>query len=395
MVTEEASQPVGDESIRRLTRELEERVKELDCLFAISDIVERSKGSLDRILQETCEVLPPSWEHADVACARIVLGDREFQSSNFREGEWIQGAELRVHGKKAGVVEVHYLEARPELDQGPFTQEERRLLGAVAERLGHVVERLFAERQLREAEEELRTRITHLTRVSTVGELASSIAHEVNQPLTAVATYAQACRRMIEAGNLGTTEVLDVLSRISEEALRAGEIIHRLRDLVRKGRSNASECDLNQLLRDVEPLASVDARMHDVKLLMSLELGLPHVLADGIQIQQVVLNLIRNGIDAMEDTPFDERDLEVVTRSYEGRKALVSVTDHGCGLPEIAEEDLFEPFFTTKKSGMGMGLSVSRSIVVSHGGRLWFSRNPEGGTTFSFTVPFASEVQDE
>ncbi|MFC1661257.1 sensor histidine kinase, partial [Gemmatimonadota bacterium] len=369
MATEELRQTSEYDPVRQLTRELEERVKELDCLFSISKIVERSGGSLDRILEATSEVLPPSWEHADVACARIILGDREFRSRNYREEQWVQQAQIRIHGKNVGIVEVCYLEARPEQNEGPFSREERKLLDAVAERLGHVAERLQAEKRLLKAEEDLRTRITHLTRVSTVGELASSIAHEVNQPLTAVATYAQACRRMVDAGMAGRDDVLDVLGRISEEALRAGEIIHRLRALVRKGRSKVVECDLNQLLREVEPLASVDARLHDVNLRVALEPDLPPVVADGIQLQQVVLNLIRNGVDAMEETPPHRRNLEVCTGSHDDREALVSVTDHGCGLPTTGEEDLFEPFFTTKESGMGMGLSVSRSIITAHGDR--------------------------
>jgi C4-dicarboxylate-specific signal transduction histidine kinase len=395
MATEETGKTSEHQSIIRLTRKLEERVKELDCLFAISDIVERSGGSLDRILEETAQILPPSGEHSEVAFGRIVLDDLEFRTPNYRDTPWTLVTELRVHGKKAGIVEVGYLEARPDQDDGPFSREERKLLSAVAERLGHVVERLGAERRLREAEEELRTRITHLTRVSTVGELASSIAHELNQPLTAVATYAQACRRMVETGTAGTGEVSEVLGRISEEALRAGEIIHRLRALVRKGRGQAVECDLNQLLRDVEPLASVDARMHDVNLRVGLEPGLPPVVADGIQVQQVVLNLIRNGVDAMEGVSPSGGELEVSTRSQNNREAVVSVTDHGSGLPEVAEDELFEPFFTTKESGIGMGLSISRSIVEAHGGRLWFSKNRDGGTTFSFTIPFAGEAGNE
>ncbi len=379
------------ETLSRVTHELKVRVKELNCVFGISEIVEGSGGSIERIMEGAVDLLPVSWEHPEVACARIRLGEREYRSERFAQGAAAQRADILVHGDRAGEIEVRYLEPRPARDEGPFTQGERKLLNAVAERLGHVVERLTAEQRLREQEEELRSRITHLTRVNTVGEMASSIAHEVNQPLTAIATYAQACRRLVETGSAEAGDVRAVLDRIGEEALRAGDIVHRLRALVRDQEREVVPCDLNQLLRDLKPLASVDARLNDVRLRFALEPGLRPVLADGVELQQVALNLIRNGIDAMADTARELRVLEVHTSSVANEEALVRVTDHGCGLAEDLDDELFEPFFTTKESGMGLGLSISQSIVAAHGGRLWYTRNADGGTTFSIAIPHAPE----
>ena len=389
--------PVNPEidPLAHIAHQLGERVKELNCLFGVSDIVERAGGSLERILQETAELLPLSWNHSDVACARIVLGKNDFRSESYREAMAIQKANIFVHGEKAGTIEISYLEPQPSQDEGPFTKEERRLLNAVAKRMGHIVERLTAEERLREKEEEFRERMTHFTRVSTMGEMASSIAHEVTQPLTAIATYAQACRRLVEGGMVETLDVLDVLERLSDEALRAGDIIHRLRALVRKREGHRVECDLARLLEEIRPLASVDARLHDLRLRFVFHPKLPPVLADCIQIQQVVLNLIRNGIDAMVDTSPDRRTLEVRVTPHDQIEVQVSVTDQGYGISETSEKTLFEPFFTTKEAGMGLGLSISRSIISAHGGRLWFSRNPDGGTTFFFTLPIASEVGDD
>lgn len=194
--------PLKPESdpVSHLAHQLEERVKELNCLFGISDIVERAGGSLERIFEEAVELLPKSWSYVDVACARIVLGEREYRSRSYAEPVATMRAEIVVLGEKAGAIEVSYWEPRPLEDEGPFIREERRLLNAVAERMGHVIERLTAEERLREKEEGFRERMTHFARVSTMGEMASSIAHEVNQPLTAIATYAQACRRMVEGG---------------------------------------------------------------------------------------------------------------------------------------------------------------------------------------------------
>jgi C4-dicarboxylate-specific signal transduction histidine kinase len=381
--------------VSHLAHQLGERVKELNCLFGISDIVEQAGGSLERIFQETVELLPQSWNHVDVACARIVLGEVEYRSKSYAEPVATLRTDIVVHGEVEGVLEVSYWEQRASQAEGPFGKEERKLLNAVAERMGHIVERLTAEERLREKEEEFREKMTHFTRVSTMGEMASNIAHEVNQPLTAIATYAQACRRLVDGGSVEAPEVLEVLERIGEEALRAGDIIQRLRGLVRRRDNEMIECDITQLLNEIAPLASVDARLNNVDLSFVLPEDAPQVLADGVQIQQVVLNLIRNGIDAMVDTAPEERSLEVRVRSVAVEEVQVSVTDQGCGIAETSDKILFQPFFTTKKAGLGLGLNISRSIITAHGGRLWFSRNPDGGTTFHFTLPAASEANDD
>jgi signal transduction histidine kinase len=388
--------PLASESeLAHLAHQLAEREKELDCLFGISDIVQRSGGSLQRILQGTVDLLPQAWTHADSACARIVLGDEDFRSEQYGEPASTQAADIVVGGEKAGTIEISYLMPRPPKAEGPFTREERRLLESVAGRTGNIVEWLSGEERIRKREEEFREKMTHITRVSTMGEMASSIAHEVNQPLTAIATYAQACRRLVEGGLAEAPEVMDVLGRIGDEALRAGDIIHRLRSLVRRRESEMVECDLNELLDEITSLASVDARLNEVELRFFLAPEAQAIRADGVRIQQVILNLIRNGIDAMIDTPPARRTLEIRTTPLDENEVQVSVTDQGCGLPETDEESLFEPFFTTKKAGLGLGLNISRRIISAHGGRLWFSRNPEGGTTFFFTLPTASETEDD
>ncbi len=384
----------GERSFLELQSELEERLKELNCLYGISEIVERSGGSLDVILQDIVELLPMSWAHPEISCARIVLGGTQFKTENHADTEWKQVAELRVHGEPAGKIEVSYLEEMSARFEGPFLAAERRLLNAVAERTGHIVERLRADKLLRHREEELRGRLTHLARVSTLGEMASSIAHEVNQPLTAIATYSQACRRLLESSEADAGEIIQVLSRVTEEALRAGGIIHRLKNLARRHESRLSECDINELIRDLEHLAAVDTRMHDIALELLLSESLPAVLVDGIQIQQVVLNLIRNAVDAMTETDAANRRITIRTQLREPM-VEVSVTDFGSGLPADCDEELFQPFFTTRRDGMGMGLSVSRSIVTSHGGRMWFTRNQGGGTSFFMTVPIVPEEEND
>jgi len=373
---------------------LEERVKELNCLYGISEIVEREGGSLPAILQGIANLLPTSWEYPSITCARIALKGTEFKSDNYSDSPWKQVAELRVHGEPAGFVEVSYLEERPQRGEGPFLLEERTLINAVAERTGRIVERLRANQFHQQREAELRNRLAHLTRVATMGEMASSIAHEVNQPLTAIATYTQACTRMMRAGTTDTEEILEILSRVTDEALRAGGIVHRLKDLMRRREGKRTECDVNSLIRDLEHLVSVDTRLHDVQLDLQLSESLPLVLVDSIQIQQVVLNLIRNAVDAMMDCVPEKREIVVRTVLRKGGKVEISVADTGCGLSPECEEEMFQPFFTTKEDGMGMGLSVSRSIVTSHGGQMWFSHNQDAGTTFHVTIPYIAENDD-
>ena len=236
--------------------------------------------------------------------------------------------------------------------------------------------------------------MAHITRVAVLGEMASTLAHEVNQPLTAIATYAQACHRLIHAKGIDASETLDVLARISNEAVRAGEIIHGLKDLVRKGQTRREECDVNEVILDVQPLMQIDAHGRDVQLRCELAGSLPTVMVDRVQIQQVVINLVRNAIDSMAETPQDRREVLLRTEVTEEGDIEVLVADRGCGIRTGEGEHIFETFHTAKARGMGMGLSISRTIVASHGGRIGYSENPGGGTVFYFDIPPATGGDD-
>lgn len=245
--------------------------------------------------------------------------------------------------------------------------------------------RLQAESEVRSH----RDRLAHVSRLHTMGEMATGIAHEVNQPLTAVSAYAQALRRMVEAGlPADDPDVTETLDQIAAEARRAGDIIHRMRNMVRKRESRREECDLNDIVRDVMELAELDARQHDVALDAELAPGLPPVSVDAIQIQQVILNLLRNGAEATD--PVEDRRGRVILRTLPGTvtgTVEVRVVDNGVGLPAGSEQSVFHQFVTTKESGMGMGLSISRTIITAHEGEMWVSRNPDHGATFHFTLP--------
>jgi two-component system sensor kinase FixL len=243
---------------------------------------------------------------------------------------------------------------------------------------------------LRHRDQEIREDQAHLTRVVMMGEMASIIAHEVNQPLTAIANYAHACHRLIDSGNIGDNETKATLERISKQAIRAGAIIHSLKDLSEKRLAKHEESDINSVVLDIQPLMQLDARVRDARLHLELGDSLPSLTIDRVQIQQVIFNLVRNAIDAMADTPTEQREVALSTHVTPEGDIEVRVADHGCGLPDCEEERMYESFFTTKKGGMGLGLSVSRKILASHGGQLEHRENEGGGTVFYFTLPPAT-----
>jgi two-component system sensor kinase FixL len=246
-----------------------------------------------------------------------------------------------------------------------------------------VTDRRHAEDEARQLQE----RLTHFSRLSTMGEMAAGLAHEINQPLSAIATYAQACQRFVKSPHRDDADVLEALEQISVQALRAGEVIRRLRNFVKNREVKREAVDCSRLLEDLRTLAETDARLHNVRLRLEAEPGLPTVYADPIQLQQVVLNLVRNAIDAMAELPMERREVMLTTRALPDGEIEVIVADHGTGLAPEASEHLFNPFFTTKSGGTGLGLAISRSIVRAHGGRLWHTPNDGSGARFHFTLP--------
>jgi len=253
----------------------------------------------------------------------------------------------------------------------------------------HVATDVSARKQVEETARQQREKIELSQRLVTAGEMASLLAHELNQPLAAIANYNTGSVNRLRSGNWQVKEILTALEKSAVQARRAGSILQRVREFLRKREPDLAPCDLAAIITEVSSMAGADARRHAASLRLTLDRGLPPAQADGILIRQVILNLITNGLESMEDTPLARRDLHV-RLSAESRDALqVDVADHGCGLPAELAADPVKPFFTTKSYGMGMGLQICRSIIEMHGGRLWATPNPEGGTVFHFTVAAA------
>ena len=249
-----------------------------------------------------------------------------------------------------------------------------------------LTERDAAERRFQDVQGEL----VHVSRLTALGEMASAMAHELNQPLTAAASFMKGCLVLLKRKPLDEARLADMISQGADQALRAGQIIRRLRDFVSKGEAERSIENLPQLLEEAGALAMIGARERNGRLRYDIDPRVNLVLADKVQIQQVALNLIRNGIEAMEDTP--RKEILVGARPTADDLIEVSVSDTGHGISKEAAEQLFQPFMTTKANGMGIGLSISRTIIEAHGGRIWVEPNPGGGTIFRFTLP---RVRDE
>lgn len=249
--------------------------------------------------------------------------------------------------------------------------------------------------EARQTVEVQREQLAHASRLSTMGEMAAGFAHEVNQPLTAIANYVSLAERLLDRETLETARLQEVLPKIGAQAHRASEIIRRIRGFVQKPASGRERVDVGQLLEDSRAFAEVDARTNRIDIQLDVAAGLPEVLADPVQVQQVVLNLIRNALEAsrMADS---QTAVLVSARWDEWAEGMVQieVRDQGCGLPADAEEKLFHPFFTTKSQGMGIGLPLCRSLVQAQGGEIGFERRAEGGTRFWFTLPAATQSRN-
>ena len=253
----------------------------------------------------------------------------------------------------------------------------------------------LTERQQSELRmQDLQSELAHVGRVSEVGTLASALAHELNQPLAAVTNYCEGARELL-AGPIDeetAAEVREALDEAVTQALRAGQIVRRLRDFITYGHTERKVEYLPRLVTEANALGLVGSREYGVEVEVRLDPGVQKVLVDRIQIQQVLLNLIRNAIDAMIDSMV--RVLTISSQPDEGSMVRLSVGDTGQGMPEEVAAQLFQPFVTTKERGMGIGLSICRTIVEAHGGRIWCERRPAGGTIFHFTIPEAGTPDD-
>lgn len=290
------------------------------------------------------------------------------------EGSFLE-TEARIRGK-----EGHYRWFL--IRDNPFCDEQGRVLRWYCTRTD-IEDRKQAEEAYAKAQAEL----AHVTRVMTMGELAASIAHEVNQPLSGVVINGNTCLRWLAATPPNVDEAREAANRIVRDGKRAGDVIARIRALATKAGTTRERMDINETVQEVIGLARDEVRRKGVKVKTELADGLAEALADRVQVQQVLLNLIMNAVDAMSMVEDRARELVISTQDDEEGQVQVTVRDSGMGLDEESMEKIFTPFYSTKAAGMGMGLSISRSIIQNHEGRLWAERSEGPGSTFHFTLP--------
>jgi two-component system sensor histidine kinase DctS len=292
------------------------------------------------------------------------------------------GIELRLVRPDGNQLEVLLYEA-------PLIDAEGRQTGWMASVLD-ITERKRARELVRQQQEKLAT----TARLVTVGEMASTMAHELNQPLSAIASYTTGCLNLLDDVEVPRGELRVPLEKAAQQALRAGRIIRRVHDFVRKREPTLGALRMNSVVEEAVGFADADARRRRVRVELALSETDPEIHGDPVLLQQVVLNLLRNAMDAMAGTPAEDREIRVTTRAGPDG-VTVSIADRGGGIPDDVRAHLFQPFFTTKAEGMGMGLNICRSILELHRGRVWADPNPGGGTVFSFSLPADVAVPED
>jgi two-component system NtrC family sensor kinase len=353
----------------RVQLEQRERVKELTCLYEIARTAANPQSDVNDILTGIVHCIPPAWQYPDLTAARIVLDGREFSQGNFNLARHVQSSDIVVGNVNRGVVAVAYLQDRPEMDEGPFLIEERRLIDTIAREVASIIERKRAEEDRTKLQEQL----LHADRLATIGQLAAGVAHELNEPLGGILGFAQLASKHPETPG----QVLEDLSKIESASLHAREVVRKLMLFARQTLPTRKKINLNELVE--EGLYFLDSRCvkAGIKLKRRLSEDLPAIEVDPAQIHQVLINLVVNAIQSMETGG----TLTVETFPQDESIGL-KITDTGCGMTKDVGE------------GTGLGLPVVHGIVTSHGGTIEVDSLPRRGTRFTILLPLALEAVD-
>ncbi len=371
------------DDIERTEWALRERVKELTCLYGIAHVMQRADISLPEALQAIAELLPPAWQFPEIACARIVLDSRTYQTAGFHESPRRQAGALIVAGECRGAVELFYTQD-PGVSETPFLDEERSLIEMIAREVSIHIERCEAE----EAGVRLRDQLRHADRLATLGQLAAGVAHEINEPLSNILGFAQLAKKHPALPE----QVAGDLEKIVKSCLHAREVIHKLLTFARKMPAEKSPVDLNQVVTDGFYFLESRCARAGIEMVRRLDPGLPVISADRSQLHQVIVNLVVNALQAMPDGG----KLTIETRVSD-RTASLIVEDTGTGMTESVRRNIFTPFFTTKdvNEGTGLGLAVVHGIVAAHGGTIEVESEAGHGARFTIEFPLCAPADLE
>ncbi len=369
------SQAIAD---RRSHAALRERVKELSCLYSISQINADPDQSINERLHQIAKQLPVAWQYPENAVAQIILDNQCFSTGAFDATRFRQSAHITVAGRIRGCVEIGYVDDQPEFIEGPFLREEQNLIDAVARQLS-----LFVERnELQSRREELEEQLRHADRLAMIGKLAAGVAHEINEPLVSILGFAQ----LLQKEEMPEGQRKD-LAKIITGGLHAREIVRKLVLFARQEPMKKGPVNLNDVIH--ESLAMLEAKCAGSQVQVDLKLAddLPRIVGDNVQLRQVVLNLMINAIQAMPDGGRLKLD-----SSYRDGDVVLLAQDTGVGMADDVKQKLFTPFFTTKDvgEGTGLGLSVVHGIVAAHGGTIDVTSELGSGTCFEVRLPAES-----
>ena len=364
---------------------LRERVKELTCLYGLAKLAARPDISLERILQGTAELIPPSWLYPEIASARIVFDGRSFSTRGFCRGFGRLSADIMTaNGEGLGQVEVTYSKEMPELDEGPFLKEERHLIDAIARELALIIERRNAE----EEREKLQTQLRHADRLATIGQLAAGVAHELNEPLANILGFAQLAEKELGVPDQVRRDINSIVST----SLHAREVVRKLMLFARQTSPRKDRANLNEVVEDGLYFLESRCTSAGIELLRDLDPDLPEITADPGQLYQVLVNLVVNAIQAMPNGGH----LTIRTARSEAHVFLI-VEDTGTGMTGDVLKKIFLPFYTTKDVGVGtgLGLAVVDGIVSSHGGAIDIKSKVGRGSRFEVRLPMSEPKSAE
>lgn len=356
--------------------ELRERVKELTCMYNIANLAASSDQPVDHFLQQVAELLPPAYLYPEITEARIVFDGKSYQTPGFIACRKSQRAGVTVVGTQRGFLEVVYREARPELDEGPFLNEERRLLDSVAREVAFIIERKQAEIERAKLQDQLR----HADRLATIGKLAAGIAHELNEPLTGILGFAELLKEVPDM----PSQPLSDIARIESAALHGREVVRKLLLFARQINPRQTMVGINRVVQEVVSFLEGRCIQQGIKTQTLLDDALPDISADASQIRQILMNLMINAVQAME-----KGGCMTLSTKARGEEIIISIRDTGPGIPDDIRQKIFLPFFTTKdiNRGTGLGLSVVHGIVKSHRGRIKVHSESGKGTEFKVYLP--------
>ena len=372
--SQEKKRKQAEEIRRGLVRDLGERVKELNCLYGISNLVEKQGVPLKEILQGTVDLVPASWQYPGITCARIVLENKDFKTSNFNETSWKQSADIILHDEKAGAIEVFYLEEKPEIFEGPFLKEERDLINAVAERLGRVVERKQVEVLLEKSQEELIIN----EKLAALGQFSASVAHELKNPLGVIDSSVYFLKKRVKGSDEKTAEHLD---RIKSKVKSSTEVIEGLLNLTQMKQPRLEKFNLKALVPEV--LSAFDTPA-GIKATQSFPEGDVSIYADHRLLGLAFKNILKNSIEAMGG----KGSISVKIRVAPADSVEISFSDTGPGIDIEDIDKIFQPFFSTKAGGIGFGLSITRMVIDRHKGTIEARSEKGKGVIFIIRLPY-------